>query len=120
MCTDIVTGSNVSRKRKGKRNRFCKIKVHVTLKHLGKSRQSLYVAFQYFLSGKEAKNSEHASASAFSTFKFNIDAKRGQVHRGNAFPVKPTTLRPFLLKLGHSVLRFGRTEFQTENFPVSR
>lgn len=120
VCTDVITGCNVSRKRRGKRNRSRKIKVDVTLKDLGKSRQSLYVAFQYFLSGKEAKNSEHASASAFSTFKFNIGAKRGQVHLGNAFPVKPTALRPFLLKLGHSVLRFGKTEFQTENFPVSR
>lgn len=96
----------------GKRGRSCKIKVHVTLKDLGKSRQSFYVAFQYFLSGKEAKNSGHASASAFLTSKFTVAAGAGQVHLGNAFPAGPTALRPFLLKLGRSVPRFGETEFQ--------
>lgn len=91
------------------------IKVHVTLKDLGKSRQSLHVAFQYFLSDKEAKNTRY-SQHFFAMFKFNIAAKRGQVHLGNAFPVEPTALRPFLLKLGHSVLRFGKTEFQRKLF----
>ena len=62
----------------GKRDRSYKIKVHVTLKDLEKSRQSLYVAFQYFLSGKEAKNSGHASASAFLMPKFTIAAERGK------------------------------------------
>lgn len=96
-------------------NRSRKIKVHVTLKDLGKSRQSLYVAFQFFLSGKEAKNTKH-SQPFFAMFEFNIGAKKGQVHLGNAFPVEPTALRPFLLKLGHSVLRFGKTEFQRKLF----
>lgn len=76
VCTDIAIGCDVNRKRRGERNRSRKIKVHVTLKDLGKSRQSLYVAFQYFLSSEEAKNSEHASASAFSTSKFTL-ARRG-------------------------------------------
>lgn len=44
-------------------------------------------------------------------------SSRGRgVHLGNAFPVEPTALRPFLLKLGHSVPRFGKTEFQRKLF----
>lgn len=112
---DTVTGCNVNRGWRDEGNRSRKIKVHVTLKDLGKSRQSLYVAFQYFLSGKEAKNTKH-SQRFFAMFEFNIGAKKGQVHLGNAFPVEPTALRPFLLKLGHSVLRFGKTEFQRKLF----
>lgn len=77
MHTDIYSRPDVPNgKGRGGPDRSRKIKVHLTLKDLEKSRQSLYVAFQYFLSGKEAKNSGHASASAFLTSKFIAEEVR--------------------------------------------
>jgi len=56
----------------------------------------------------------------FSQHFFDVQVYRchgeGQVHLGNAFPVRPTALRPFLLKLRRSVPRFGKTEFQRKVF----
>jgi len=99
-----------------RQTRSCKIKVHVTLKDLEKSRQTLYVAFQYFLSGKEAKNSGHASASAFLMSKFTVAAARGRFILETHFRLDRQPFDPFLLKLGRSVPRFGKTEFQRKVF----
>lgn len=102
--------------RKGKRDRSCKIKVTRNFERSRKVASKFVRRISILLIRQRSEKFRTRFSQRFFDVQVYRCRGKGQVHLGNAFPVGPTAPRPFLLKLGRSVPRFGKTEFQRKVF----